>query len=517
MFDSIKKNRDFLWIILIAVLTLLVHFLTYNSLGFHRDELLYLALGRHMATGFWSNPPLIGLISYVSQLIPGDTLFTTRLFPAIAGAVLVVITGLITRELGGKLYGQVLACLSISLSLLILRGYSMLQPVPFDILFWTLVLYWFLRYINTDKPLYLLLIGVGFGLGIMNKYMVVFLVAGIALAVLFTPYRRLWINKYTWLAMLIALVLFLPNLIWQMNHNFPVLHHMQQLRASQLVNVKRGNILIDQLLMFTFSSLVWGSGLIWLLVSRKSGRFRVFGLIYLVILLIFLILRGKSYYMAGLYPFMFAAGGVSLESMLRRKTWQISVAAVIILLSVPSIPGGIPVMPADRLAAFYAKIPPKMGSEALLRWEDGRMHALPQDFADMLGWDELGSIVVKACDTIHDKSRIMIYAENYGQAGAIDLCGRCHNLPEPVSFSDSYLLWTPDTIPAGIDMFFYVNGELGGDIDSLFARIDSLGSITNPYARERGTSVYLCRSPRSDFRQFWSDRVKEVKLSAFGD
>jgi hypothetical protein len=517
MFAILKKNRGFLWIILIAILTLLAHFFTYNTLGFHRDELLYLSLGRHLATGFWSNPPLIGLISYLSQLIPGDALFTARLFPAIAGAVMVVITGLIARELGGKLYAQVLACLSISFSLLILRGYSMLQPVPFDILFWTLILYWFLRYINTDKPFYLLLIGVGFGLGILNKYMVVFLAVGIALAILFTPYRRLWINKYTWLAMGIALVLFLPNLIWQMNYNFPVLHHMQELKESQLVNVKRANILIDQLLMFTFSSVVWVSGLIWLLVNRKSKHFRVFGLIYLFVLLVFLILRGKSYYMAGLYPFMFAAGGVALESLLKRRVWQTAVAAAIIVLSIPSIPGGIPVMSADRLAAFYAKIPPELGGEALLRWEDGRMHALPQDFADMLGWDELGGIVVKACDTIKDKHRIMIYAENYGQAGAIAMCARCHNLPEPVSFSDTYLLWIPDTIPSGIDFFFYVNDERGSDIDSLFNRIDSIGSVTNPYARERGTTVYLYQSPRSDFRQFWTDRVKEVKQSAFGD
>ena len=156
-----------------------------------------------------------------------------------------------------------------------------------------------------------------------------------------------------------------------------------------------------------------------------------------------------------------------------------------------------------------------MGAEALLRWEDGNMHPLPQDFADMLGWDELGNLVVNACDTILNKNRIMIYAENYGQAGAIDHFGKPFNLPETVSFSDNYLLWAPDSIASGIDFFFYVNNELGGDIDSLFARIDSIGSITNPYAREFGTTVYLCRSPRADFRHFWAMRVKEVKQERF--
>jgi hypothetical protein len=507
----LKPDRDLLWVLLIAVISLLVHVFTYNNLGFHRDELLYLALGKHLAAGYWSNPPLIGLISFLSQLLPGDPLFTTRLIPAIAGAVLILLTGLIVRELGGKLYAQILACLSLSLSLLILRGYSMLQPVPFDILFWTLILFFFLRYINTQKPVHLLLIGVVFGIGMLNKYMVIFLAAGIFLAVIFTPYRRLWINRYTWFAILIAFVLFLPNLIWQYNYDFPVMRHMQELKDTQLVNVKRANILLDQMLMFTIGTIVWISGLLWLLVARRSGKYRVFGFIYLSILALFLIMRGKSYYMAGLYPFLFAAGGVSFESVLKSRVWRISLAMFIAILSIPIVPGGIPVMSAGKLADFFKKIPPEAGAEALLRWEDGRMHPLPQDFADMLGWDELGNVVKKACDTIEDKSRIMIYAQNYGQAGAIDHCGRCHGLPQVASFSDSYLLWVPDSISSKQDMFFYVNYELGGDVDSLFTRIDSIGSITNPYAREHGTTVYMCRLPRSDFNEFWSRRVREVK------
>ncbi len=503
-------NKDLFWVYAIACMTLLVHFLTYNNLGFHRDEFLYLALGRHPAAGYWSNPPLIALISYLAQLLPGDPLFATRLFPAVAGAILVILTGLISRELGGKLFAQVLSCLSLSVSLLILRGYSMLQPVPFDILFWTLILYLFLRYTNTRRPAYLLLMGVAFGLGILNKYMVVFLAAGLFLTLLLTPYRRLWINKHTWFAVLIALVIFLPNLVWQYNHAFPVLHHMQELKETQLVNVKRANILIDQVLMFTFGSIIWISGLIWLLFSKHSGRYRVFGFLYLVVLVIFLILHGKSYYMAGLYPFLFAAGGVSWESSLRSASGKITITALVVLLSIPLVPGGIPLMSARKLAAFYAAIPPKMGAEALLRWEDGKMHDLPQDFADMLGWDELGNLVNSATDSIRDKSRIMIYAENYGQAGAIEHFGKAHGLPSVISFSDSYRLWIPDTIPSGKDLFFYVNDELGSDIDSLFARVDTVGCIANPFAREYGTTVYLCRSPRADFRSFWAERVKEI-------
>lgn len=496
---------------MIASVTLVVRFLTYKMLGFHRDEFLYLALGRHPDAGFWSNPPLIGLISYLSQLIPGDALFATRLLPALAGALLVVITGLIARELGGKRYAQMLACSSLSVSLLVLRGYSMLQPVPFDILFWTLILYGFLRYVNTQQRFYLLIIGVFFGLGLLNKYMLVFLAAGLLMAVSMTPHRRVWTNRYLWLAVAIAFLIFLPNLIWQVRHGFPVFRHMQELKETQLVNVLRANILIDQVLMFTIGSVVWLSGLGWLLMAERAKAYRVFGLVYLVVVLIFLVLRGKSYYTAGLYPFLFAAGGVALETMIRSKRWQAVTAILVIVLSLPLVPGGIPIMKADKLVSFFAGIPPQLGSEALLRWEDGRVHPLPQDFADMLGWDELGDIVVRTCDTIRDKSRIMIYADNYGQAGAIEHYGRSADLPEVASFSDSYLLWVPDSIPSTVDFFLYVDDELGEDVDSLFSRIDYVGSITQPYAREYGTAVYLCRSPRADFRAYWAERVKEVK------
>lgn len=511
MKTSIYKLPGLFWIIAIAVFTLIVHLVTYNTLGFHRDELLYLSLGRHLSAGYWSNPPFIGIVSYVSQLLPGDTLFTLRLFPALAGALLIIITGLMTREMGGKIYAQVLACLALAVSLLFMRAFSMFQPVSFDILFWTLILYFFLRYINTEKPVFLLLVGVAFGIGFLNKYMVIFLAAGLAIGILPTSYQRLWISRYSWLAILIALLLLMPNIIWQYVHGFPVLHHMKELKETQLVNVKRMNIIIDQLLMFTISALVWVAGLIWLLRSENAKKYRLFGYTYVAVLLIFLLLRGKSYYMAGLYPILFAAGGASWEMSLKRSVSRIVLVLVVILLTIPLLPGAIPVMPAPKLVSYFSGIPPKMGGEALVRWEDGYMHPLPQDYADMLGWDELGSIVLKACDTIQDKKRLLVYCENYGQAGAVDLCARCHGLPGAISFSDNYRLWAPDTISKVQDVFIYVNDELGRDVDSLFANIVIAGRITNPYAREKGTTVYMCREPRGDLPGFWHKRMMEVK------
>jgi hypothetical protein len=511
MKTSTYKIPDLFWTGLIALITVIVHMATYKVLGFHRDELLYLALGKHPAAGYWSNPPFIGIVSYFLQLLPGKTLFILRLLPALAGALLIILTGLMTRELGGKTYAQLLACITLSVSILFLRAFSMFQPVCFDILFWSLILYAFLRYIITEKPVYLILVGVAFGFGFLNKYMVIFLAAGLAIGVIPTSFRGLWISKYAWFALFISLVLFLPNIIWQYIHGFPVLYHMKELKETQLVNVKRMNIIIDQLLIFTFGAVVWLTGLIWILRAENAKKFRVMGYAYVAILLIFLILRGKSYYLAGFYPILFAAGGVSWEMSLKRTGSRIFLVVILVGLSIPLLPGAIPFMSVPGLVKYFSNVQPEIGREALLRWEDGKMHPLPQDYADMLGWDELGGIMMKACDTIKDKERIMIYCENYGQAGAVDYCASCHNMPKSVSFADAYLLWAPDTISKTKNVFMYVNHELGGDVDSLFANIIVAGSVKNTYAREYGATVYMCREPRRNFSEFWHRRVLEVR------
>lgn len=185
-----RLNTDLFWISLLALVSMLIQFLAYKPLGFHRDEFLYLSLGKHLATGYWSNPPLIGLISALSQLLPGHSIFDTRLFPALAGAGLIILTGLITKELGGGRFAQIFACTGLILSTLFLRAYSMLQPVPFDIFFWTLCLYYLLKYVKSKKSVYIIFLGIAVGLGLLNKYNVIFLFAGMAVAILFTPPKR---------------------------------------------------------------------------------------------------------------------------------------------------------------------------------------------------------------------------------------------------------------------------------------------------------------------------------------
>ena len=241
----------------------------------------------------------------MSQLLTGDSIFAARFFPVLAGAFLIILTGLITKELGGGRFAQVFACTGLILSTLFLRAYSMLQPVPFDIFFWTLCLFYLLKYVKSKKSVYIIFLGIAVGLGILNKYNVLFLVAGIVIAILFTGQRDIFKKSFTWIAMVITILLIFPNLLWQIQHNFPVVGHMDELIRTQLVNVERVGIIKDQFLIFFGCSLLWIPGLLWLLFFSRTREFRVFGFIYLTVLAIFVLLRGKSYYTAGLYPFIF--------------------------------------------------------------------------------------------------------------------------------------------------------------------------------------------------------------------
>lgn len=507
-----KKIRDWglLWVLLFSVAAFIMLLVTYNNLGLHRDEFLYLALGRHLATGYWSNPPLIGIIAGVSQLLPVNSFLAVRIISALCGALLVFMTGLITREFGGNKYARILACVSVMSSVVFLRAYSMFQPVPFDILFWTLTLYFFLRYVKTEKKTNLLLVGVFIGLGMLNKYMMVFLVTGLMLTTLITPYRRLWKEKFFWFAVAIAFVIFLPNLIWQIRHHFPVAFHMNELARTQLVHVNRADVLVEQLLLFFGSTIVWIGGLIWLLGYKSAHRFRIFGYVFLCIIVMIVILRGKSYYTAGLYPFYIAAGSVFWEQVAKKNILRIILTGIIIILNLPLVPGGIPVGSKTFLADYFKRMYERTGVDVLLRWENGKLHSLPQDYADRLGWDELGNVINNIYDTLACGDTLTVFCENYGQAGAVEYYAANRNL-QVVSFSDSYILWVPDKVPEDKNTFLYINNELGSDVDSLFVRIDSVGSITDSFAREYGTTVFLLREPDAGFYQFWSDRVRSVK------
>jgi hypothetical protein len=247
------------------------------------------------------------------------------------------------------------------------------------------------------------------------------------------------------------------------------------------------------------------------LFNKKMKAYRPLVISAFIVIFILFLLRGKSYYTAGLYPFMIAAGGV-FWGMTVRSTWlKTSLIIIMVGFSIPFIPMGIPVFRAERLASYFQWMKKNAPMDVVLRDEDGNYHALPQDYSDMIGWEELTANTSEAYQQVPDKNRCIIYCENYGQAGAITVLGKKYGLPDPVCFSESFYYWAPKNFPVEIRTIIYINYNLGKDIQSLFSDIQKIGQISNPLAREHGTSVYLCQKPVRSFNAFYKERIIEIK------
>lgn len=290
------------WIFPIAVGNVTLHLVFYNTLGFHRDELLYFSLGQHLSAGYASVPPFTGFMGWVMIHTLGYSLFAARLIPSLLSGVIVILRAAIARELKGKDYSQILVAIAIVVTPFNIRAFSMFQPVCSDIVFWSLIFWLVLKWINTDADKYLLFLGLAVGAGLLNKYLVGLEAAGLFTAMLFSSRRKVFKRKALWLAILIAIVIFLPNIVWQVKNHFPMLVHMQALHDSQLVHVNRMGFLTDHIFLLLMTLLLALPGIIVMCFGKSMKEFRPVVAASLLVFAALIILRGKSYYTGGLFP-----------------------------------------------------------------------------------------------------------------------------------------------------------------------------------------------------------------------
>ena len=509
--DKLRNKKESILIISLAAISVIYQLAFYDVLEFHRDELLYFSLGQHLDFGYHSVPPFIGLLAFISTRLFGYTLFAAKFFPAIAGGLLIWVSSLIAKELKGGLFAQFLTATGIMGSILFARAFGLFQPVPFDILFWTLSLYLIIKYINTDLNKYLLFLGISIGFGFLNKYNILFLVFSFLLVIPFTKYRKIFVSKYIYFSILIAFVIVLPNLIWQIAHQFPVIRHMTELRNSQLVNMSLSTFLLEQLLMILPATLIAIPGIVYLLFASQMKKFRLPGFISITVLMIFILLQGKGYYTAGIYPLLIASGAVFFENLIKKSYFRAILVIALIYLEGLILPIGKPIYGPEKLVRYFDNMEKVTGNNSARRFEDNQYHQLPQDYADMLGWNEFAELTNRAWQKVENKTSCIIYCENYGEAGAITILGKKYNLPNAISFNDNFRYWIPKSFETEITELIYINDEPGDDIKELFADIQVIGRISNPLAREYGVGVFLCKNPRHSFNQFWEERIKSIE------
>jgi hypothetical protein len=493
-----------------ALLSIFMHLIFMNNLEYHRDELLYFSLGQHPAAGYATVPPLIGWIACLMENLFGYSVFAVRFFPALLSAAMIILIASMAKELGGSRYSSFISAVGLTISIFFMRTFSLFMPVFIEIFIWTLCIYLIIKYINSRKDIFLILFGITAGFALLNKYLAGILFIGLLVIIPFTSYREIFKKKAFWTGLAAGFVIFLPNLIWQATKGFPVFHHMSELYDKQLVHMDIPLFLSEQLLMPFAGTLFTVAGIIYLLAGKKVRKFRFLGFLSLFVITALMFMKGKSYYTLGIFPMLIVSGAVAYDNWLRKKWLRILVPVILVLITLPCLPMGFPVYKPLKLTEYFNGLQVKYGIDTGRRFEDGSIHSLPQDYADMLGWEELTSLANKAYMMAPDKNRCFIYCENYGQAGAITIIGKKYKLPEAVCFSESFRYWIPEKFDPDITALVYINNEPGEDVRKFFSRITKIGSITNIDAREYGTGVFLCEKPVGSFNEFWSERISRL-------
>jgi hypothetical protein len=510
-----KRNQQEISLILFfTFLKLALHFLANSNFGFHRDELLYMALGEHLDWGYKEVPPFVAGISWLSATVFGDSVFAIRLFPTLFGALIVFLTGLIVLNMGGKRLAISIACMGTILSPAFLASQYLFQPVVFDQFFWTLTAYLLIRYLRTRSSVNLYYLGASVGFGMLNKYTMVLFALALVIGLVVSPQRKLLLNKAWIIAAAIAFIIFLPNLIWQLNNGIPVVKHMKELKETQLDNLSPIDFILQQLLIHAGGIFIWIGGLIYLFVSRSNKQYRFLGIAFFITMILLIVLNGKVYYGFGAYPMLFAAGGIAFYKLLKRfkPALKYAVLAFIFIPNLLFFPVAVPILPLSSTLKFFTFIANNLNIRFPLKWEDQKEHATTQDYADMLGWDELAEKVSKAYHQIpaNERAKATIFASNYGQAGAIDHYRKKYNLPPVVCLNSSYALWAPPSIPS--THFVYVDDEYPNDLLPYFNTVRKIGEVENPYAREKGTAIFLLSYPQKDLMPLYqADRNKMLE------
>ncbi|MBA2250047.1 MAG: glycosyltransferase family 39 protein [Chitinophagaceae bacterium] len=500
-------NKTLILLFFIAAKFILQYLIIDPSYDLQRDEYLHLDQAQHLSAGFLSVPPVTSWIAFLINAF-GNTFFWIKFFPALFGALTILVVWKITEELKGGIFAQALSATALLFSILP-RINMLFQPNSLDILLWTVVYFCLIKYVNTNLDKWVLWLAVFIAVGILNKYNILFLMAGLFPAMLITKRRILFSNRIVYLSMLLALLLILPNLIWQMQHHFPVVYHMKELAKTQLVNIDRKDFIIQQVLFFISSLPVLIAGYLSFIFYKPCKKYGFILLSFIFTLLIFIYFKAKGYYAIGLYPVIIGFGSVYIEKLLSAG-WKKNVlrpALVVSILVLFMIPfkAIYPVL-SPQLIAQNAQLFKKYG---LLKWEDGKDHTLPQDFADMLGWKELSEKVVNTYNALPDKNTVLIFCDNYGQAGAINYYAK-GKIPKAVSFNADYIFWFPKEMTYKNLIHVKEAGDSIAEAEKHFFKSISVGGIIeNIYAREYGTTIFVLVDADSSFTTFLHAKIEE--------
>ncbi len=503
----------------IALAKLLFHCYFNNRYGYFRDEFDYIACGDHLAWGYVDQPPLIPFLIHICRAVLGDSLRSIRFIPALASSLLVVQTAVLARELGGRRFAILLSAICAVIVPQYLSNGSLLGTNCLEPNLWMGCAYFAILAIKRNDPRYWLWFGVVAGLGMEEKYSIAVFGLGIVVGLLLTEQRRAFLDKWIWLGGLAAFLIFLPNLLWNIHYDWPFAQLIHNIKADGR-DVVLGPIqfFLQQLLLVNPLTLpIWLRGLLFLLFSARLRPYRALGWCYLVCYAVFFVLHGKIYYLAPVYPMLLAAGAVVIEGTIdgrtdgganlppesgrRRLQWLKPVIIGVLLADGAYLsPIVIPILSPDHFLAYAKALPFKL---PVTEHSHDRA-ALPQWYSDQFGWQEIVDETAVAWNRIPADQRkdCGIFAQDYGQAGAIDFLGRRYGLPQSLSGHQTWFLWGPRGYSGNC---MIVLDDSRTRLGELWEQVEYVGtSADNPYALEKQIDVYICHGSKfGTLAQLW--------------
>jgi hypothetical protein len=497
--------------VLIAFIQLALQVAFHGNYGYFRDELYYIACSSHLAFGYVDAPPLSSAILAANRFVLGDSLQALRFLPSLAGAGVVVLAALMARRMGGGRFAQGAAALSIATAHVLLGNGRYFSMSAFDVFFWALAGFIVIRILTDNNPRLWIAFGLVAGLGLLNKYSMGFLCTGLVAGLLLTSQRRQFTTRWFWFGALVAFVLFLPHIIWEITHGLPTLEFMRNASQEKNAPITIGEFAAGQLREINyFNAPIWLLGLYYFLFHKIGKRYRVFGLAYVVVFIIMMVSNAKVYYLSPIYPLLLAGGAILAEKIIQQHSWnwlKPVYATLVIAWAAIVLPFALPVLPVEKFIAYQKMLGVTPRAE-----ERSSLGALPQGYADMFGWEEMVAGVARIFHSLtpEEQAKCIIYVRNYGEAGAIDFFGKKYGLPDALCAHNNYWLWGPGEKTG--DVAIILGGERDlqenlNDLTSFWQHVE-LAFTTNcslcmPY--ENGRQFFLCRGTKTTLQKLWPE------------
>ena len=480
---------------------LVLHLVPRPGYGFHRDELLYLAMADHLDLFRMQFPPLIAVLGRLAKALPMDTLAAVHLLAALAGTGVLGIGVAITRRLGGGREAQILAALALAVGPFSLRTGALFQPVVFEVLWWSLAVWAFVALLDGGDRRWWIVFGLAAGLGGLTKFSAAIFGGAMALGVFASPLRRDFRTRWPWMAVLVGGAVAMPSVLGQIHWEWPFHAQQQVLRETQLDRVTPLSFLSGQLLLVGAAAPLLLAGTVGIFASASLRRFRALGVAAAAAVVFLLILHGKEYYFGPMHPPLLAAGSFVVGGWLAKRRWAWrgalawgAVGGVLLL------PMGIPLL-TPSIMARYAEA---LGMTQAVTTNRGTVLPLPQDYADMLGWRDQ---VAEASRIYHalpeaERATAVVLGGNYGRAGALAVYHEEFGLPYPISRHGDFWAWGIGHEDPGVVII--VGGSVE-ELQPLFQEVVDAGRVSTPLGveEEQEVRIHLCREPREPFQQLW--------------